>query len=239
MKKRNGEIELLRFLFAVTIMLLHFNTRLDLGCFYNGSIGVEFFFLVSGYFLAKYAKKVTVDKKEIPQVTWKYVFKKISVFYSYLLIIGFVKIIFLTIANDLSKKQIFSYILKALPRYFLLCTTTIADNGIFYVDGSWYLSAMILSMLILLPMLLSKYDISSKIIFPVFGLFTLGAIYLNFNAIQVTGSKFLGLFNVGFIRALAEIALGSFCYEMTETVKSKYPNVSQMINRGGTNCCIL
>ena len=50
-KLHNGEISILKFLFALLILAFH------LGGFYDkfnyGYIGVEFFFIVSGFFFAK------------------------------------------------------------------------------------------------------------------------------------------------------------------------------------------
>lgn len=66
MKQRNATIELMRFLFASSIILFHIAGTLwdrklilfsgeefKLTLFRNGYIGVEFFFLVSGFLMAK------------------------------------------------------------------------------------------------------------------------------------------------------------------------------------------
>lgn len=45
-KMRNGNIELLRFLFCADIVLYH------AGFLPRGYVGVEFFFMVTGFFLA-------------------------------------------------------------------------------------------------------------------------------------------------------------------------------------------
>lgn len=57
--KRNGKIELLRFLFAVIIVLHHSRQLLgDENClFLGGSLGVEFFFIVSGYLMMSSIEK--------------------------------------------------------------------------------------------------------------------------------------------------------------------------------------
>ena len=65
---RNGNIDLMRFVFCLIIILYHINNRLDLNPPFGlsekyfsfcgeGRIGVEFFFIVSGYLLAVTAKK--------------------------------------------------------------------------------------------------------------------------------------------------------------------------------------
>ncbi len=65
---RNGNIDLMRFVFCLIIILYQINNRLDLNPPFGlsekyfsfcgeGRIGVEFFFIVSGYLLAVTAKK--------------------------------------------------------------------------------------------------------------------------------------------------------------------------------------
>ena len=58
-EKRNNEINILKFIFAIVILLFHSKNIVpkemqdhETLLFYNGSIAVEFFFLVSGYLMA-------------------------------------------------------------------------------------------------------------------------------------------------------------------------------------------
>ena len=46
-KKSNLEIDMLKFLFSIVVVLCHWGKLL------NGGLAVEFFFIVSGYFFAK------------------------------------------------------------------------------------------------------------------------------------------------------------------------------------------
>ena len=67
--KRNGKIELLRFIASVYVLMFHidkyvlklppfkFSNEISLAFFPHGSVGVEFFFLVSGYLMARTAFK--------------------------------------------------------------------------------------------------------------------------------------------------------------------------------------
>lgn len=52
---RDGKIDLLKFLFAVTVAIYHFNCSADYKreIFNSSYIAVEFFFIVSGYFMAR------------------------------------------------------------------------------------------------------------------------------------------------------------------------------------------
>lgn len=59
-KKINGEIELLRFVFAIGVVLVHSKNLFgeEWKYFLKGSFGVEFFFIVTGFFLAKSVSKI-------------------------------------------------------------------------------------------------------------------------------------------------------------------------------------
>lgn len=54
MKRRNGEIDILRAVFAIIILIYHYHEiyQRSANYFTRGYLGVEFFFLVSGYYLA-------------------------------------------------------------------------------------------------------------------------------------------------------------------------------------------
>ena len=55
--KRNQTIELLRFFFAVVIVLYHGRVIFPISLFPSGYLAVEFFFIVSGYMMVKSSKK--------------------------------------------------------------------------------------------------------------------------------------------------------------------------------------
>ncbi len=65
MKKHNGVIGLWKFIFCLLIVVLHTGIGIPNRIFKFGSIGVEFFFLVSGYLLAKSAVSAGGGRKEI------------------------------------------------------------------------------------------------------------------------------------------------------------------------------
>ena len=58
--KRNGKIELMRFVFAIVIACFHLN----MGIFSSGMLAVEFFFIVTGYLLAKSLSKYNHAKSD-------------------------------------------------------------------------------------------------------------------------------------------------------------------------------
>ena len=84
MKKRNGEIDLLKFLFALMIVIFHsknFTDQSGQSPFIAGAIGVSFFFIVSGYLLVQSTEKLIVPEEElIGKPTIKFLWKKIKGF---------------------------------------------------------------------------------------------------------------------------------------------------------------
>ena len=84
MKKRNGEIDILRAFFAIIILIYHSHIIYlkSANCFIRGYLGVEFFFLVSGYYLAKNAK---TSDTSVTDASVRYVFNRffsiISIYY--------------------------------------------------------------------------------------------------------------------------------------------------------------
>ena len=65
MTKRNNLVELARFLFSILVVGYHIQMTFlgdDINFFENGALAVEFFFLISGYFLARSIEKISARK---------------------------------------------------------------------------------------------------------------------------------------------------------------------------------
>lgn len=82
MKQRNGTVDFLKFIFAVLIVMFHSKnlaTGVEESYFIGGSIGVDFFFLVSGFFLASSAlKKPYLNEKSLGEDTFEFMKHKIA-----------------------------------------------------------------------------------------------------------------------------------------------------------------
>lgn len=95
MKQRNGKIEFMRFIFCITVILFHIGKKyfgLDyqvnrfLSCFRHGDLGVEFFFLVSGYLFAAACVKKRGQEEPLGKSTLLYIYHKWISFYPQYLI---------------------------------------------------------------------------------------------------------------------------------------------------------
>lgn len=87
MKIRNGLIDFYRFIFALIIVSYHshhlYERALGEIPFIGGDSAVEFFFILSGFFLMK---KASQNSSDIVNTTWNEIFKKVKMLYPAFLI---------------------------------------------------------------------------------------------------------------------------------------------------------
>lgn len=221
--KRNGKIELLRFIFCICVLLYHINKDLwggeklfcdNLSFFSHGRTGVEFFFLVTGYLTAKSAAKlVSADKKSpIGQSTFDFMVKKIkSVLIPHFILCGLICI--LLIANG---KLDFTLFLDKLPSLFFLQTTGLSTK--YFLAVEWYLASMFFALVIIYPLLLWNFDVTSKIIAPVGSSIMIGYMISKYGNLP-SSFETDPILTPDNLRALAVVLLGVFCYVISEKIK--------------------
>lgn len=235
-KKRNGTIELMRFVFCVAVILFHINNRMDIpvvhhiSFFQNGHIGVEFFFLVSGYLMALSAKK-QAGAPLLP-ATKRFMFRKFLPILPYHLMVwgtGFV----LTMA--LCGEPLFQramHAVQTLPNLFLIQLTGIKDRLI--LTPEWYISAMLWMMLLLFPLLLKFGAKFTRIVCPVVTVVLVGYMIHAEGAFGGTDHfMFGGTVPKNFVRAFAEMCGGAFIAEVVPFVKKlKFNTVERVLLTG-------
>lgn len=86
-KGRSGELDFWKFIFSLVIVIRHSEylpTTIEYPYFRGGSIFVEFFFITSGYLMAKSAERKE-NTKSLVEETSSFLRKKITAFYPYLI----------------------------------------------------------------------------------------------------------------------------------------------------------
>ncbi|MCM1532385.1 MAG: acyltransferase [Ruminococcus flavefaciens] len=155
MKNRNVLVELARFLFSILVVGYHVQMSMnnDVADFFeNGALAVEFFFLISGYFLARSIEKISASKnrRNTAVETWRFMKNKVKGILPTHITAIIVIIIVILACNFTNAGNI---LLKGLPSVFLLQGGALWYNG--YADAlivpEWYLSSMLLSMLFIFP----------------------------------------------------------------------------------------
>ena len=220
MTKRNTFIELMRFLFSILVVGYHLQMSMnndEKNLFENGAVAVEFFFLISGYFMARSLEKMNQKNEDIPLATYQFMVGKVKgILPTH--IVAIIGIILVTLI--LNFKGFLHKMWAGLPSIFLL------QQAIFWKDKykdaliipEWYLSAMLLSMLFMIPVLLLLRRRFS-------GIKTTALTTGVFAVILVAVLAMMKFkFNTNFIydfRAVIELLVGMFAYYFAEFLAKK------------------
>lgn len=221
-KKRNGEIELLRMFFTIAVLLLHSNyvsNGEDMPYFYGGWLGVEFFFIVSGYLMAAYEDCLPPDKRKIGSQTWRFIAKKATRLYPYLIFATITQFIGWSIHTESGLFSVGKIKLAITALLNLIFPYSLGFKDFFYVGFSWYLSAMIYAMFILFPLLRINRNAFVGIIAPLVTVFGLGFYSFHYSNLGYVNQANFILSN-GLIRGLAEISLGCICYSASKKMRN-------------------
>lgn len=213
--KRNSVADILRFIFAIVIAVFHFQQKYELdGYFINGFIGVEYFFLISGWFMVKNAEKQ--DNKLIGEKTYNYVLGKIKSFIKPYFICWMGSFILNNIYGKLTLRVWFFNLIEAVPSFIFLHTTGI--KSIDYLSQTWYISAMLFTIVICYPLLLKFKDVYVYCVSPIVGFLLLGYMCMNSNNLASVDAQW-GITTKGTLRALAVMNLGVFSYGIGQKIK--------------------
>lgn len=224
---RNGKIELYRFIFSIYVLFFHFDKYLLSGTkfgdefrwafFPHGAMGVEFFFLVSGWLMAKSVSKLRSNAPEdknrfIPSEGTAFMkHKYLSLMPQHLPAFA---IAFVTYAlyNELTLGKTIIKAGESLPNLLLVQMSGINFTNPNHVE--WYLSCMLLAMAIVFPILRAHYEAFTKYIAPLGALLICG--WMIYSGGALTGvTKWTGLCYRSVLRAVAEISLGTTAYELS------------------------
>lgn len=226
MRKRNGKIELMRFVFTISVLIFHINLSLWSGkkgftdtvsVFSHGNLGVEFFFLVSGFLMAKtlsHFSEPSSDWNKLASETLSFLWRKVKGILPYhivycLIIMALMVIIY----PNKQPEQLF----KVLPTFLFLHRTGIVLGGSL-LGVEWYISSMLIAMAILYPIGRKYNHFFTKIMAPLAGLLIIGWMTQSYGCLS-DGDYWNGLTFHCNLRAIAELCLGSACYEIAESMK--------------------
>jgi len=228
--KKNGRVELLRFIFALGILFFHITKRFmedelksmtdgQLNFFGRGYIGVEFFFIVSGYLLAAgaYAKREK-STELIGTETALVMKKKFWNIFPYHLFAIVLTIIVNAYFLEHTALDRYHYVVDSWASIFFL--QVFGFDSTWVNKLTWYLDVWLMVTFIFYPLLRKYYDVFVKIICPLLALFILG--YMAHEYESIAGiDGWTGLFYKCFLRGMSEMALGCCTYSLTRQI-NKY-----------------
>ena len=185
-KKYNGALDFWKFVFCLVILVFH------VGEVYGGKHGyllewgryaVEMFFIVSGYFMCVSAAKaeerhtgISLGKETFGFALHK--IRRILPAYLYCYALGLC-VWFVEVGRYVYLKEgiigLFIAIVKMIPNFLLLSMSGVQGTQVVMI--TWYISAMLIAMLVIYPLLRKYKDTYTLIIAPVTALLISGYFY--------------------------------------------------------------
>ena len=217
MNDRNNEIDFFRFVFAILVMGSHAYALLGWNHCLSGAIGVEFFFVVSGYFFARSLKKTASTQgaaslQTIGSDSVRFIFRKIGTFYPYFLFSFVIAFIVNQITPGNQLLLIFKNGIRSI--WELLLMQTAGYYGYWPVGTAWYLSALILAQWLLYPLARKNYNLYVHWFAPLAVILINGVFSRTCENIHGTTDLLFGFASHGILRAINEICLGSIAFEV-------------------------
>ena len=222
---RDGSIDILKFLMAIVIVIFHGYVFYDGSgklLFNQGAYGVECFFIISGYYMAKSC----FEKKTDPLLFILGRIKGIFPYHIFAFSLAFLTLLYLRgLLFDFSLeglKDVIILLIRAIPEFLILPPLAGLEYdlvGVIHME--WYLSALFLAMSLLYPMLLKWQKKFSLYIAPAIFLFLSGYLYQKAGTYRVTTDygSFLGL---GLVRGIALVAIGTTVYYLAKDRRIEY-----------------
>lgn len=198
-KNRNIAIEALRFLVMLQICLWHYNS--GYGLMQAGFIGVEFFFILSGIFLYRTAKK-----EQSPGIL-AFSFNKAKRFYAdYLLALVIAYIVFMPQIIDAFHSNPLHTILRPIGQLLIIQNMGIVDGSV--NTPTWFFSVLIYGGAIVYA--LTKYHtrLCIRIIFPLTALMFFSYAFNFGHGEGLEQWRAQGPFSMPMVRGIADISLG-------------------------------
>lgn len=222
----NGIIDWWKMVFCLVILIMHVGEFFNEGfyLFEWGGYAVEFFFIVSGYFMCAHAmkRKPSDGLKNIGAENIRFTAGKIKTvlpayLYAWLLALGMY--IYRIGLDVLENDGIRAFVLKivyALPNLLLLDMGGIKCTEVLGV--SWYVSAMLIVMFVTYPMLRKWGRNYCLIAAPLIALLLSGFYSSQFGAYH-DRYFWTGIMNHGLMRGFISINTGCFAYALSGFLK--------------------
>ena len=224
---RVGSVDLLKFLLAVAIVIFHAGETFgdEDALLPMGGIAVEAFFVISGCLMCASAERDAERSEEPLGVdTARFLWKKVkAILVPYCVMVPIYLVCwFLTTGRDLmleeGKKALLLRLLDALPNAMLVYMAGIEqDQNLFNIV--WYISAMLIAMLVIYPLLRHFGRTYTLVIAPATSLFLMGFMY-NTADVYRGITNFLVFMPQGLMRAFIAVNLGCVAWELSEKLKS-------------------
>lgn len=215
-------VDFWKFIFTIAIILYHANKIEGFekaNLFPYGYIFVEFFFMVSGFFMAKSICAMQNNAiKNLGDETWRFTFKKINGIYIPFFVAFWIHFVIRVIIEETPLRNILLEITHSIRELTLTYSSGITI-GRYHNGPTWYISSMIIAMFIIYPFLRKYYKTFSSVFAPVFALLTYAYLQNEYSSINLSShyGKYICL---GLLRAICGICVGIFIFNLIDKVKN-------------------
>ncbi len=214
MKKRYGNIEVLRLIFSICIVLHH--AMIPQISMWGGYLSVEFFYILSGFFLGEYVKSHTFkDSAAVYKGSVQYCIKRYKSIIFYFVISTIIGCFILSYTYDW--KFDFEKVMYILSDFLFVQSLGLPVASITGIV--WYLSSMFFGLLIVYPLAMKKGEVFSKYIAPFIATLGCGILIYNYGSLNAPANYLFGVICSGNIRSVCMISLGLFVNELSKKME--------------------
>ena len=229
MTKRNYLLELWRFFFCIAVLGLHFFSKVNIPLFDVGYLGVEFFFVVAGYFVGAYYVKKMQNLPLLQQVkaVGGYAVSRLKRLYPYyffaLLLMLFVRIL----TRQYGIGQVPSILKKCYAEFFMLQWTPIGNEVL--ISAGWFVPSVFFAGVFYVGLFAVCKNWTGYVIAPMCVLGIYGYYFRLIGKIDIIFSYH------SVLRGIAGVGLGIFvfflCEKLRNVVKERswYPKLAVII----------
>lgn len=220
-RKINGEVECLRFVMALIVVIHHSKFLLGeaVSPLLRGSLAVEFFFLVSGCLMMKSVCKAQKLGQPFDELrdTWAFLYKKVKAVFPEVAVSFCMALLCFISVSGKGIGELIRHCTAGFANDFLLMRATSAFGwGSCYDGVTWYISAMLLAMAVLYPVL-RKWGYRPWLL--VLSCLLLGWLSHEYGGLRGP-DKWVGCCVKGNIRAFCEISLGCLIFPVSSWLSS-------------------
>lgn len=238
MNRRNTLLELWRFFFCMAVLGLHFFSKIESELFHGGYLGVEFFFIVSGYFIGAYYSRYQEGRpaKERLITIVSYTRSRLKRLYPFYVLALVFMLIVRIITKEYRVSEIFRIVKNCFPEFFLLQWIQWGDKvpwgNEVLISAGWFVPAVFFGGLFFVVVLALTGKAGGYIVAPLMSFFIYRYYFNLIGKIDVIYAHH------GVLRGIAGVAFGVFIYFICGHLRSlieKLPN-SRILS---TLLCIL
>lgn len=221
MNRRNTLLELWRFFFCMAVLAFHFFSKIESDFFHVGYLGVEFFFIVSGYFIGSYycryqeGKSITARLKSIVS----YLISRLKRLYPFYLLALVLMLIVRTMINKYHFMDILRTIKDCFAEFFLLQWTPLGNEVL--ISAGWFVPSVFFGGLLFVIILALTDKIGGYLIAPLTSFFIYRYYFHLIGKIDVIYSYH------SILRGIAGIAFGVFLFFICKHLRTFIEKLSK------------